>query len=239
MKYILLLFILFSSTALANTPQQNTHNTHKAHSYVGFHGMALILAGDKVLASHMPLYAPPHDYQIVYEVTTYEITNNDTHLKSKSATQLETIKNMLKKAANKQEQITILPTKFDLNLLINKKTPTLNVTVFNGHFERGGNALFSTKLTFEKPLYVKKLAITKPKKAEFDLIKVSATQGLVIHKIQSKPSYDSISLVPLRNGKYNAELKCDTAINTALKSKLEACFKNAPSYLETRDFTVL
>lgn len=239
MKYILLLFILFSSTALANTPQQNTHNTHKSHSYVGFHGMALILAGDKVLASHMPLYAPPHDYQIVYEVTTDEITNDDTHLKIKSATQLETIKNILKKAANKQEQITILPTKFDLNLLINKKTPILNVTVFNGHFERGGNALFSTKLTFEKPLYVKKLAITKPKKAEFDLIKISATQGLVIHKIQSKPSYDSLSLVPLSNGIYNEELKCDTAINTALKSKLEACFKNAPSYLETRDFTVL
>ncbi|WP_249935881.1 hypothetical protein [Pseudoalteromonas sp. S3785] len=188
--------------------------------------MALILAGDKVLASHMPLYAPPHDYQIVYEVTT-----SDTHF--------NTIKSVLKKAATEQEQITILPTKFDLNLLISKKTPTLNVTVFNGHFERGGNALFSTKLTFEKPLYVKKLAITKPKKAEFDLIKVSATQGLVIHKIQSKPSYDSISLVPLRNGKYNAELKCNTAINTALKSKLEACFKNAPSYLETRDFTVL
>jgi len=38
---------------------------------------------------------------------------------------------------------------------------------------------------------------------------------------------------------YNEELKCDTAINIALKSKLEACFKNAPSYLETRDFTVL
>ncbi|WP_247659585.1 hypothetical protein [Pseudoalteromonas sp. MMG006] len=118
-------------------------------------------------------------------------------------------------------------------------TPTLKTTVFNGHFERGGNALFSTKLTFKNPLYVKKLAITKPKKAEFDLIKVSATQGLVIHKIQSKPSFDSLSLIPLSNGKYNEELKCDTAINTALKSKLKACFKNAPSYLETRDFTVL
>jgi len=76
MKHILLLFILWSSAALASAPQHNAHNTHKTHSYVGFHGMALILAGDKVLASHMPLYAPPHDYQIVYEVTT-----DDTHLK--------------------------------------------------------------------------------------------------------------------------------------------------------------
>jgi len=140
MKHILLFFILLSSAAHANTPQ---HNSHKTHSYNGFHGMALILAGDKVLASHMPLYAPPHNYQIVYEVTT-----DDTHLK--------TIKNILNKAADEQEQITILPTKFDLNLLINKKTPTLNVTVFNGHFERGGNALFTTKLTFKNPLYVEK-----------------------------------------------------------------------------------
>ena len=198
MKYILLIFILFSSAALASDPQQNTYNTHKTHSYVGFHGMALILAGDKLLASHMPLYA------------------------------------LLKK----QTQITILPTKFDLNLLINKLTPTLNTTVFNGHFERGGTALFSTKLTFKNPLYVKKIAITQPEKEEFDLIKVSAEQGVIIHKIQSRPSYDSLSLVALTNGKYNGQLKCDAPVTTTLASKLKACFKSVPSYLETHDFAV-
>jgi hypothetical protein len=187
--------------------------------------MALILAGDKVLASHMPLYAPPHNYQIVYEVTT-----DDTHLKI--------IKKALNESLKKQTQNTILPTKFDLNLLINKLTPTLNTTVFNGHFERGGTALFSTKLTFKNPLYIKKLAVTKPTKAEFDLIKLSAGQGLVIHKIQSKPSYDSLILVALTNGKYNGKLKCDAPVTTALTSKLKACFKSAPSYLETRDFAV-
>jgi hypothetical protein len=226
MKHILLLFILLSSAALANTPQ---HNPHKAHSYVGFHGMALILADDKVLASHMPLYAPPHDYQIVYEVTT-----SNTHLK--------TIKRVLKKAANKQRQITILPTKFDLNLLINKQTTTLNVTVFNGHFERGGKALFTTKLTFKNPLYVEKITTNKAHKNTFELIKLTVQQGLIIHKIQSKPSYDSLSLVPLNRGEYNGELKCDTALNTSvntdIKSKLEVCFNSVPSYLETKDFAV-
>ncbi|KHM46008.1 hypothetical protein PL71_16180 [Pseudoalteromonas distincta] len=222
MKHILLFFILLSSAAHANTPQ---HNSHKTHSYNGFHGMALILAGDKVLASHMPLYAPPHNYQIVYEVTT-----DDTHLK--------TIKNILNKAADEQEQITILPTKFDLNLLINKKTPTLNVTLFNGHFERGGNALFTTKLIFKNPLYVEKITTNQAQKNVFALIKLTEQQGLVIHKIQSKPSYDSLSLVPLTMSKYNGELKCDASISTALKSKLEACFKTVPSYLETKDFAV-
>lgn len=222
MKHILLFFILLSSAAHANTPQ---HNSHKIQSYNGFHGMALILAGDKVLASHMPLYAPPHNYQIVYEVTT-----DDTHLK--------TIKNILNKAADEQEQITILPTKFDLNLLINKKTPTLNVTVFNGHFERGGNALFTTKLTFKNPLYVEKITTNQAQKNVFALIKLTEQQGLVIHKIQSKPSYDSLSLVPLTMSKYNGILKCDASISTALKSKLEACFKTVPSYLETKDFAV-
>jgi len=225
MKYILLIFILFSSAALASDPQQNTYNTHKTHSYVGFHGMALILAGDKLLASHMPLYALPHNYQIVYEVTT-----NDTHFKI--------IKNALNESLKKQTQITILPTKFDLNLLINKLTPTLNTTVFNGHFERGGKALFSTKLTFKNPLYVKKIAITQPEKEEFDLIKVSAEQGVIIHKIQSRPSYDSLSLVALTNGKYNGQLKCDAPVTTTLASKLKACFKSVPSYLETHDFAV-
>tara|TARA_B100001063_G_scaffold245587_1_gene281700 strand:+ start:140 stop:811 length:672 start_codon:yes stop_codon:yes gene_type:complete len=222
MKHILLFFILLSSAAHANTPQ---HNSHKTQSYNGFHGMALILAGDKVLASHMPLYAPPHNYQIVYEVIT-----SDTHLK--------TIKNILNKAADEQEKITILPTKFDLNLLINKKTPTLNVTVFNGHFERGGNALFTTKLTFKNPLYVEKITTNQAQKNVFALIKLTEQQGLVIHKIQSKPSYDSLSLVPLTMSKYNGKLKCDASISTALKSKLEACFKTVPSYLETKDFAV-
>ncbi|WP_413403399.1 hypothetical protein [Pseudoalteromonas sp. KJ71-7] len=229
MKHILLFFILLSSAALANTPQHNSHNTHKAHSYLGFHGMALILAGNKVLASHMPLYAPPHDYQIVYEVTTSE-------------THLNIIKGVLKRAATEQNQITILPTKFDLNLLINKKTPTLNVTVFNGHFERGGKSLFTTKLTFKNPLYVEKITTNKAHINAFELIKLTAQQGLVIHKIQSKPSYDSLSLVPLNKGEYYGELKCDVAINTsttkALKNKLEACFKSVPSYLEIKDFAV-
>ncbi|WP_245852292.1 hypothetical protein [Pseudoalteromonas espejiana] len=191
--------------------------------------MALISAGDKVLASHMPLYAPPHDYQIVYEVTT-----RDTHFNK--------IKSVLKKAATEQGQITILPTKFDLNLLINKKTPTLNLTVFNGHFERGGKALFTTKLTFKNPLYVEKITTSKVHKNAFELIKLTEQQGLVIHKIQSKPSYDSLSLVPLSRGEYNRELKCEAALNTsvnaALKNTLEACFKSVPRYLETKDFAV-
>lgn len=60
---------------------------------------------------------------------------------------------------------------------------------------------------------------------------------MVIHKIQSKPSYDSLILVALTNEKYNGKLMCD-APETALTSKLKACFKSAPSYLETRDFGV-
>ncbi|GAA68016.1 hypothetical protein P20429_2135 [Pseudoalteromonas sp. BSi20429] len=52
---------------------------------------------------------------------------------------------------------------------------------------------------------------------------------MVIHKIQSKPSYDSLRLVPLTQGEYNGELECDSAINTTLASKLTACFKNAPA----------
>jgi len=225
MKNILLFFILFSSSVLANTHQHNSQSTHKAHSYVGLHGMALILAGDKILASHLPLYAPPHDYQIVYEVTT-----NNTNLKK--------IKSVLKKAANEQRLITILPAKFDLNLLINKKAPTLNITVFNGHFERGGKVLFNATLTFKNPLYVEKITTDKAQKNAFSLVKLTEQQGLIIHKIQSKPSYDSLSLVPLTKGEYNGELKCNTAINTALKSKLEACFKSVPSYLETKDLSV-
>lgn len=110
--------------------------------------------------------------------------------------------------------------------------------MFNGHFERSGKALFTTKLTFKSPLYVKKLAITQPAKEEFDLIKVSAEQGMVIHKIQSKPSYDSLILVALTNEKYNGKLMCDAPVTTALASRLKACFKSVPSYLETRDFAV-
>ncbi|WP_165726755.1 hypothetical protein [Pseudoalteromonas sp. SA25] len=61
---------------------------------------------------------------------------------------------------------------------------------------------------------------------------------MVIHKIQSKPSYDSLRLEPLTKGEYNGELECDSAINTTLASKLTACFKTVPSYLETKDLSV-
>ena len=42
---------------------------HDHHSYFGSHGMVLTQSPKgQWLASHMPLYVAPHDYQIIYTV---------------------------------------------------------------------------------------------------------------------------------------------------------------------------
>jgi len=39
------------------------------HGYIGNHGMVLFAADDILLASHLPLYQAPHNYQLIYQIT--------------------------------------------------------------------------------------------------------------------------------------------------------------------------
>lgn len=214
MKYFLIALIAYAQITMAKTPLD-----HAQHSYLGTHGMALIFANNKIYASHMPLYSRPHDYQIVYEVST-----NNEQLKVLATYDL----------------VTILPTAFDLNVLINQQALKLEVAVFDGHFERGGKQLFKTMLAFIKPIYIKKIVLSNNPESQFDLVKLSSEQGLLVHVIAQKPSFDALTLVPLEDGVYKGSSQCDVAAvkdSAALARTLKRCFNARAAYLEVQDFS--
>ena len=89
----------------------------------GQHGMVLFESSGQ-LASHMPLYQAPHNFQIILALTWPQLIQESIQ-KQKAAKQL----------------ITLLPNAFDLTRLqADSEQPLHELTfdIYLGHFERGG-----------------------------------------------------------------------------------------------------
>ena len=89
---------------------------------MGTHGM-LLFGSDAIYASHLPMYHPPHDAQILLE-----LASDDSGCKARSPDGIYTIE----------------PEPFDLDRLApDAQAPltTLAAKLYQGHFERGGNML--------------------------------------------------------------------------------------------------
>ena len=209
-----LLLLLACFTTLA---AQSHHNRH------GSHGMVIVPDADEglLLASHLPLYARPHDYQIIYRIRIEQPGRLHSALKA--------------------GLVTLLPAPFDLSTLIEGRRLTVNARFYQGHFERGGELLFEAPLTFERPVLVEQLLPWTGDSAVFHSLALSPTRTLLVHKIQSSPSFDAIGWKdhePMTVAK-PARVVCkkpEVIEHRALQHYLEACIRGHLVYLETRDF---
>lgn len=153
----------------AQTPHQ--------HDYTGSHGMVLLAANDRLLVSHLPLYRPPHDYQLVYEVTLPADTQD-----------------MVLTALQQNKLLTLLPADFDLRQMINASVFSVNADIYLGHFERGGERWLSgIALTFSRQLYQRRLPVVN-KLADNGSYAAFSHHGqmFLLHQIGSAPGYDHI-----------------------------------------------
>ncbi len=220
MKTILILTALFSMPVWAAD--------HAEHNRIGSHGMVMFTDGQSLYSSHLPLYRSPHDYQLIYRV--------ETQAKEQLIELLS------------QGMVTILPDKFDLNLLISGNTFVKNTRVFLGHFERGGKEIFTdATFGFAELIFKRKISTlpNKTKTEQFYLIK-SATKNteLLIHAIQPRPSFDLIAW--LKNNSCDvikefetATIQLDANEVEALadwSKKLTSCGTVETLYFETQDF---
>jgi hypothetical protein len=183
MRIFSLLFILSCCIpiSLTATGHEDKHkHEHKQHSYVGSHGMVLFAAGDTVLASHLPLYRAPHDYQLVYQLAL-------------PAAEEQAVLALLRGG----QQLTLLPQNFDLRLLIEGKTFDIGAAVYQGHFERGGRLwLDNIQLTFARQLYRRPLQqLSIATNAQYDMFSV-ADSHFLLHRIAAAPSFDQILQLP-------------------------------------------
>ncbi|MBU1312148.1 MAG: hypothetical protein KKE30_21700 [Gammaproteobacteria bacterium] len=170
MKMLLSILLLGLPLLLAaQTPHQ--------HDYTGSHGMLLFAANDSLLVSHLPLYRPPHDYQLVYEVALPA-----------------DIQPAVLAALQQHKLLTLLPADFDLRRMINASAFSVNADIYLGHFERGGERwLNGIAVTFSRQLYQRRLpAVNKPADNGSYTAISQHGQMFLLHQIGTPPGYDHI-----------------------------------------------
>ena len=201
-------------TISLSLPAQEQHH----QSYVGSHGMVMFAANDTLLVSHLPLYRPPHDYQIVYQI----IVAPEVQQAVLNALEAETM-------------LTVLPQNFDLSKMINALQFSMHGDIYKGHFEREGKIwLKDVMLQFERQVFLRPLTPAEPATSvqHYSAFSVD-NQHFFLHHISAAPSYDQIIHI---SGA--AVPKTLTAVDAAAALKLlqQQKLSIRQLYLETQDF---
>ncbi|WP_019028223.1 hypothetical protein [Colwellia piezophila] len=189
-------------------------------SYMGVHGMVLVVQGSSIYASHLPLYKKPHNVQLLYQ------------LDNKDLAVLQTVRD--------SQFITIKPKPFNLQRLMRGEKIVIQADLYAGHFERGGMLIYQNiSLTFDKQLYVRTFDDIKPssRQQEYDVVTLKQNYRIYIHRIQQAPSFDHILSVDLAAGCLNRFITSSPVPKeTELQYKFLHCGTIKPLYFETEDF---
>lgn len=150
---------------------------------VAVHGMFAF--GEKTLyLSHLPMFHPPHDYQVIVEAVLDE-KGMEAYAKAKKG--------------NLDQMVTIVPEPFSLQAMI-KHPMKLHADLYKGHFERGGVLLAkSVIVTIVKIVHVHKLGESSPN-AEPLISFGEGDERYQAHFIQAAPDFDEIERLPSQNG---------------------------------------
>ena len=220
---LLLKYITYPILLLSIFITSDSHaDLHDHHQRVGSHGMVVFADNQHNLyASHLPLYNKPHDYQIIYQIETSDKPQ------------------ILRLLA--QGMVTLLPTQFDLNKLVNAERFSIDAVYYQGHFERGGTQMSNASILFAKAVLIEPVqANFFAAQAQFYQVPLSETSSLLIHKIQRAPSFDAIAVVSRPVEKKNSDLlMCDkpkTQLHPDITTALKQCGIGSLTYLETQDF---
>ncbi|HEY0925015.1 hypothetical protein [Rheinheimera pacifica] len=212
MRIFFLQLLLLCATSL------HSEQTEHQHNYIGSHGMVLFNAGDTLLASHLPLYRPPHDYQLVYQLALPAAAQQALLTSLRSG-----------------QQLTLLPQDFDLRQMIEGKVFHLSAAVYQGHFERSGRLLLdNVQVTFARQLYSRPLQqLTVAFAAHYDAINI-ADSHFLLHRIAAAPSFDQI--LQLEQPLAAPLILPATDAATALQQLSTKGIHARQLYLETADF---
>lgn len=193
------------------------------HQAVGIHGMALVKAGDKLIASHMPLHNSIHAHQVVFEVA---VSKQDL--------------NRINQLFRESQLVSVMPEVFDLHQLINGQLTQFNANIFSGHFERGGlKVLSQVKITVTKILLAQNIRAVK--NGSYYVIKLNEQQSLLVHQIGQLPSFDQLLLskkVPQSSiVKFDNNHPLDIHTISSIKNSADILIDKI-IYTETQDFQV-
>jgi hypothetical protein len=157
-------------------------------SDVGIHGM-LLFGGGKIYLSHLPMFDPPHNFQVLLRVS---MSGGGSEPRSAYLND---------RAATGARVYTFVPEEFPMSGLVGDSSQPPPVTsfkgsVFRGHFERGGSRLLTgVTASVDEVVYLEELDVTaKPlhgQKLEY-LCLGEPGELFLAHIIRSRPSFDHI-----------------------------------------------
>lgn len=188
--------------------------------YMGEYPMVLISNGSTLYASLLSTYKVPRNVQLIYEVE-----NRNFPLLS---------------LVRDAELVTIVPKPFNLEHLLRGEKLKVTADVYMGHFERQGLLTYKNiDITLDKQLYLRML--DKPEQSniiqKYDTAPLKNNQRLLVHQIQTSPSYAHIILL-------FDNISCLTAFTTTsavpsaneIHRKLAFCGSIKPLYYDDQGF---
>lgn len=164
MKTILIVFSLLARGALA------------AHEPASVHGM-LVVGGQKIYLSHLPMFHSPHDYQLILEAEL-----DGQALAAYRAS----------RAASDETVYTIAPERFVLPEMVANPRP-FRASLFRGHFERGGKRIAEGTVVIRRVLHFRKLDAQAPQPERMGAFLFgNETERFLAHLITARPDFDQI-----------------------------------------------
>ncbi|TMP30159.1 hypothetical protein CWB99_03155 [Pseudoalteromonas rubra] len=202
-------FLLFISPVLL---------AHQEHSTFGVHGLVMMQVDSKVIASHLPMPRGMHARQFLFEI--------------KPTPALAAILDRLFKS---QVLVTFSPTPFELDKLRHGEISVLSGSVYQGHFERGGN-LLGTNVTFEVGKVILDEPVAPATNGHFYVRPITQEHCLFIHRIGHLSSFDQVVQVKCHHRK-SAPVLIDSGASLPLNEQVPMPYKFVKTlYLETQDF---
>lgn len=216
-KLLTILLCCLCSSVIAN---ENEPPPPLDPEYMGSHDMILVSKGTTLFAYPIPTYEKPHNQQIIYKVST----------------KTPALAFLVRDA----ELVTARSKPFNLQRLIRGESFDVTMSVYMGHFDRGGMKIHEeTLVTFDELLYLRDFEDIKPSSIRqvYDTVKVGTNEFILVHRLQQTPTYDNLIL-------FDDMVSCVTDFTTStpipnivqIYNRLNLCGPMKPLYYESENY---
>jgi hypothetical protein len=187
---------VFFLQQLPAAPDAGAHALHVAHDApavrMGTHGMVLFGRGEKLYASHIPMFHPPHDVQLLLQVE---------------------LEGALAQRDFAGGLYTLEPERFDLSALMSGQLMQFRATLYQGNFEGGGKVLGrEVRVRVRRVLHASALKADAPSAPHPRYLVLGGGQkdAFLVHALSRAPDFDQVLRVrfdkPLSEGVHTLEL---------------------------------
>ena len=149
-------------------------------AYKSEHGMVLMNEGSRIFAANFPSYNAPNDVQVVYQIETSDVA----------------FLNLVRDG----ELITMKTQPFNIQHLMRGEEITITANIYMGHYLHDGILVYEDhSIAMSKLLYARQLKDLEPSSQwqQYDMITLSDTNRIYVHKITQAPSFNHLIYVDL------------------------------------------